>query len=155
MAKEKKARYIVELDLILETFQFHILEKRLEIARQISNACKRKMLDHLQLLKQNQEYQYWLKQPKSEERSNKLTDLREQYDVSKTGAERIVKNMGKHFKQKKPKNPKHKQKVHLDSMLYKKLPLPYGSRFLTIYSTLKQKKFNLKNTVTSFGRRKE
>ena len=103
MAKEKKARYIVELDLILETFQFHILEKRLEIARKISNACKRKMLDNLQLLKQNEEYQYWLKQPKSKERSNQLTELREQYDVSKTGAERIVKDMGKHFKQKKPK----------------------------------------------------
>src|SRR6476620_11701236 len=112
MAKEKKARYIVELDLILETYQFHILEKRLEIARKISNACKSKMLDNLRLLKQNQEYQYWLKQSKSKERSNQLTDLREQYDVSKTGAERIVKDMGKHFKQKKPKNPKHKQKVH-------------------------------------------
>ena len=42
MAKEKKARYIVELDLILETFQFHILEKRLEIARTISNAFSTK-----------------------------------------------------------------------------------------------------------------
>ena len=51
MAEEKKARYIVELDLIPETFQFHILEKRFEIARKISNACKRKMLDNLQLLK--------------------------------------------------------------------------------------------------------
>ena len=57
MAKEKKARYIVELDLILETFQFHILEKRLEIARKISNACKSKILDNLRLLKQNQDYQ--------------------------------------------------------------------------------------------------
>ena len=123
MAKEKKARYIVELDLILETFQFHILEKRFEIARKISNACKSKMLDNLQLLKQNQEYQYWLKQPKSKERSNQLTDLREQYDVSKTGAERIVKDMGKHFKQKKPKNPKHKQKVHLDSLVVQKIAL--------------------------------
>ena len=106
MAKEKKARYIVELDLILETFQFHILEKRLEIARKISNACKRKMLDHLQLLRQNQEYQYWLKQPKSEERSNQLTELREQYDVSKTGAERIVKDMGKHYKTKETQKSK-------------------------------------------------
>ena len=62
------------------------------------------MLDHLQLLRQNEEYQYWLKQSKSKERSNQLTELREQYDVSKTGAERIVKDMGKHFKQKKPNN---------------------------------------------------
>ena len=71
LTKEKKARYIVELDLILETFQFHVLEKRLEIVRKISNACKRKMLDYLQLLKQNKEYQYWLRQPKSKERSIK------------------------------------------------------------------------------------
>jgi hypothetical protein len=74
MAKEKKARYVVELDLILETFQ------------------------------------YWSKQPKLKERSNQLTELREQYDVSKTGAERIVKDMGKHFKQKKPKKLNQKQK---------------------------------------------
>ena len=123
MAKEKKARYVLELNLILEPFQFHILEKRLEIARNISNACKSKMLKNLQLLKQNQEYQYWLKQPKSVERSNELKALREQYDVSKTGAERIVKDMGKHFKQKKSKNPKNKQKVHLDSLVVQKIAL--------------------------------
>jgi hypothetical protein len=32
MTKEK-ARYIVELTILLEAFQFHILEKRVEIAR--------------------------------------------------------------------------------------------------------------------------
>jgi len=49
--------------------------------------------------------------------------LREQYDLSKIGAERIVKDMGKHYKQKKPKNPKHKQKVHLDSLVVQKIAL--------------------------------
>ena len=144
MAKEKKARYIVELDLILETFQFHILEKRLEIARKISNACKRKMLDHLQLLRQNQEYQYWLKQPKSEERSNQLTELREQYDVSKTGAERIVKDMGKHYKKKKPKNPKNKQRVHLDSLVVQKIALAVWDSVSDYLFNSKTKKVHFK-----------
>ena len=121
MAREKKTRYIVELDLSLELFQFHTLEKRFEIARKIYNACKGKMLDNLKKLKKNEEYQYWLKQPKSEDRTQKLSSIREQYDLSKTGAERIVKNMGKYFKQKKPKNPKNKQRVHLDSHVTQKI----------------------------------
>jgi hypothetical protein len=113
LAKNKKARYIVELDILLETFQFHILEKRFEIARHIYNSCKGKMMGNLELMRANQEYRFWLKQPKSENRSEILTKIRESYDVSQTGAERIVKDMGKHFKQKKSKNPKHKQKVQL------------------------------------------
>ena len=121
MTKEKKARYIVELDLSLELFQFHTLEKRFEIARKIYNACKGKMLGNLKKLKENEEYQYWLKQPKSEDRTQMLSSLREQYDLSKTGAERIVKDMGKHFKQKKPKNPKNKQRVQLDSHVTQKI----------------------------------
>jgi hypothetical protein len=104
----------------LETFQFHILEKRVEIARHIYNSCKGKMMGSLELMRADQEYEFWLKQPKSEDRSEKLTKIREAYDVSQTGAERIVKDMGKHFKQKKPKNPKHKQKVHLDSLVVQK-----------------------------------
>ena len=123
MAKEKKARYIIELDVLPEVFQFHILEKRFEIARHIYNSCKGKILDNLKQMRKNEQYQFWLKQPKSEERSQKLKDIREQYDVSKTGAERIVKDMGKHFKQRKPKNPKHKQKVHLDSHVVQKIAL--------------------------------
>ncbi|MFY3791397.1 hypothetical protein ACOQFO_06835 [Ureibacillus sp. MALMAid1270] len=33
MDKDEKARYVVELDVVLEMFQFHILEKRFEIGR--------------------------------------------------------------------------------------------------------------------------
>ncbi|EKN65446.1 IS transposase [Neobacillus bataviensis LMG 21833] len=123
MAKETKTRYIVELDLLLETLQFNTLEKRFEIARHISNACKRKMMDKIQLLRADEDYQYWLKQDKSEKRSERLKEIREKYDVSKTGAERIVKEMGKHFKQKKSKDKKHKQKVHLDSHIVQKIAL--------------------------------
>lgn len=144
MAKEKKPRYIVELDLMIERFQFHILEKRFEIARKISNSCKKKMLDNLQLLKQNPEYQYWLKQPKSEERSVKLKELREQYNLSKTGAERIVKDMGKHFKQRKPKNPLQKQKVHLDSMVVQKIALAVWESISKYLFNPKTKKVHFK-----------
>ena len=42
MAKEKKARYVVELDLIPETFQFHILEKRFEIPEKYLMLAKEK-----------------------------------------------------------------------------------------------------------------
>ena len=31
MAKEKKIRYIVEIDVLLETFQLHILETRFKL----------------------------------------------------------------------------------------------------------------------------
>lgn len=123
MAKEKKLRYIVELDVLLETFQLHILETRFEIARHISNACKGKMLENIALMRADEEYQSWLKKEKSEVRSAALREIRENYDVSQTGAERIVKEMGKHFKQKKPENSKHKQKVHLDSHVVQKIAL--------------------------------
>jgi hypothetical protein len=39
MPIEKKTRYIVELDVLIETFQFHILVKRFEVACNLSNAC--------------------------------------------------------------------------------------------------------------------
>ncbi|MCM3727662.1 transposase [Neobacillus cucumis] len=123
MSKERKIRYIVELDVLLETFQLHILETRFEIARHISNACKGKMLENIALMRADEEYQSWLKKEKSEVRSAALGEIREKYDVSQTGAERIVKEMGKHFKQKKPNNSKHKQKIHLDSHLVQKIAL--------------------------------
>ena len=44
MPKEKNTRYIVELDVLIETFQFHILVKRFEIACNLSNACKLVMM---------------------------------------------------------------------------------------------------------------
>jgi len=68
LAKEKKIRYIVELDVLLETFQLHILETRFEIARHISNACKGKMLENIALMRADKEYQLWLKEEKSEVR---------------------------------------------------------------------------------------
>ncbi|WP_222119493.1 hypothetical protein, partial [Siminovitchia fortis] len=64
-----------------------------------------------------------LKQEKSKTRTKKLIEIREAYDISKTGAERIVNHMGKHFLSKKPKNEKHKQKVHLDSHVVQKIAL--------------------------------
>jgi hypothetical protein len=54
-------------------------------------------------MRAHQEYQFWLKQPKSEDRSGKLTKIREAYDVSQTGAERIVKDMGKHSNKRNQK----------------------------------------------------
>ncbi|MFS0647249.1 hypothetical protein [Siminovitchia sp. 179-K 8D1 HS] len=67
MAK-KGPRYVVELFLKTEMFQVHILEKRLEIGCHIYNACKRKMLDHIQQMRKDQTYQFWLKQEKSKTR---------------------------------------------------------------------------------------
>ncbi|TWD93392.1 hypothetical protein FB550_11529 [Neobacillus bataviensis] len=71
----------------------------------------------------SKEYQSWSKKEKSEVRSAALGEIREKYDVSQTGAERIVKEMGKHFKQKRRKDSKHKQKVHLDSHVVQKIAL--------------------------------
>ncbi|MDR4950473.1 hypothetical protein [Neobacillus cucumis] len=123
MTKEKKTRYIVELDVHLETFQLHILETRFETARHIYNACKGKLLENISHMRADEEYQIWMREEKSEERSIALRKIREKFNVSQTGAERIVKAMGKHFKQKKPKKPKHKQKVHLDSHVVQKIAL--------------------------------
>ncbi|MBM7652583.1 transposase [Neobacillus cucumis] len=143
MAKEKKSRYIAELDLHLETFQLHILETRFEIARHIYNACKGKMLENISYMRADEEYKSWLREEKSEERSIALRKIREKFNISQTGAERIVKSMGKHFKQKKPKNPKHKQKVHLDSHVVQKIALQVW-KSISDYLFNKSKKVHFK-----------
>ena len=146
MAKEKKSRYIVELDVHLETFQLHILETRFEVARHIYNACKGKMLENISLMRADEEYQFWMKDEKSQERSDALKKIRGKFDVSQTGAERIVKEMGKHFKQKKPKNSKHKQKVHKDSHVVQKIALQVW-RSISDYLFGKGKKTLLETVV--------
>lgn len=143
MAKEKKARYIIELDLFVELFQFHILEKRFEIARHIYNCCKGKMLENIIFLREDKDYQYWLGQEKSEERTERLKEIRDSYAVSQTGAERIVKDMGKHFLQKKPKNKKNKQKVHLDSHVIQKIAL-------AVWNSISDYLFNKKSKQIHF-----
>ena len=84
MSKEKKSRYIVELDVHLETFQLHILETRFEIARHIYNACKGKMLENISLMRADEGYQFWMREEKSEERSSALKKSKEKFDVSQT-----------------------------------------------------------------------
>jgi hypothetical protein len=43
MGKATSPSYSITLDLITETFQEHTLDKRFEIARQIYNACLKKL----------------------------------------------------------------------------------------------------------------
>jgi hypothetical protein len=115
MGAETKARFILELDMKPELFQFHILEKRFEIGRKMYNACKHVMWEQMQRMFKDPAYQQVLKQPKSEERSEKLRMIRESYNVSKTGAERIIDPMYKHFISKQTKK-NGKPLLHFDSL---------------------------------------
>lgn len=120
MVEKKKQRFILELDMKPEVFEFHILEKRFEIGRKISNACKGVMLKHLKKLYKDSQYQFWLKSKKSKERTKQLTAIRNSYGVSKTGTEKIVEDMGKHFISKmKRKNGKNIP--HIDSHTVQKV----------------------------------
>jgi len=120
MPKPKKPRYILELDLNTELFHEHILEKRMEIGRKLFNACKSMLMKQIRLMRNNADYKDCLLQEKSELRSEKLKEIRESFDVSKTGAERLIKEMGTHFLSKK-KSRNSKQKVHLDSHTVQKI----------------------------------
>ena len=76
MVKEKKLRYIVEFDVNIETFQLQIVETRFEIARHIYNACKGKMLENIFHLRDDEEFQFWIREEKSEERLSALRKIR-------------------------------------------------------------------------------
>jgi hypothetical protein len=116
----KNGRFVLELDLKLEPFEFHILEKRFEIGRQISNACKGVMKNQLKKLKKDPHYQFWLKSETTKKRSDQLNSIRNSYGLSKTGAEQIVKDMGKHYSSKMKRN-NGKPIPHLDSHTVQKI----------------------------------
>ncbi|MDR6999853.1 hypothetical protein J2Y67_002308, partial [Neobacillus niacini] len=90
--------YVISLPLKVEKGQEHILEKRLNIGRNIYNACLGEAWRRYKYMIRNPRYWKAVRMPKGKERNQLLTQLKEQYGVRKFDLNRYVQGMGRKFK---------------------------------------------------------
>ena len=91
------ANYVLTLPLKTELWQNHILEKRLNIARMIYNACLREILKRNKKMKNSFEYKD-VKKINEKEQSKKYKELDKKYLISKFELNKFVKPMTQKFK---------------------------------------------------------
>ena len=82
MGKATTPSFILELELRLDSHQKATLTKKLNVARQIYNACLNRSLKCLHSVLADPEYRDLLKQEKSDERKTKLKDIEYRYGYS-------------------------------------------------------------------------
>jgi hypothetical protein len=90
--------YILNLPLGTEVWQEDILSKRLEMARNIYNACLGELMKRYRRMKQDKEYRYWIQQKQSKERTQAFKELHKKYGISEYAIHSYVKPMQHHFK---------------------------------------------------------
>jgi len=93
------ANYVLTLPLKTEKWQEDILEKRLNIARQIYNACLGEILSRYRLMQRQKEYGLAMKMEKGKKRNAIFNKLRKDFGVTKFDLNKFVKPMGQKFKQ--------------------------------------------------------
>ena len=91
--------YVLTLPLKVETWQEHILEKRLNIGRNIYNACLGEAWRRYKYMIRNPRYWEAVRMPKGKERNQLLNQFKEQYGVRKFDLNMYVQGMGRKFKQ--------------------------------------------------------
>ncbi len=87
------------LPLKVETWQEHILEKRLNIGRNIYNACLGEAWRRYKYMIRNPRYWEVVRMPKGKERNQLLDQWKEQYGFRKFDLNMYVQEMGRKFKQ--------------------------------------------------------
>ena len=90
--------YVLTLPLKVETWQEHILEKRLNIGRNIYNACLGEAWRRYQYMIRNPKYWEAIRMPKSKKRSQLLNEFKKQYGVRRFDLNKYVQEMGRKFK---------------------------------------------------------
>ncbi len=90
--------YVLTLPLKTERWQEHILEKRLDIARTIYNACLGEALRRYKYMIRNPGYWKAVRMEKGKERNQRLQQFKEQYGVQKYSLNMYVQEMGRKFK---------------------------------------------------------
>ena len=90
--------YVMTLPLKVETWQENIIEKRLNIGRNIYNACLGEAWRRYKCMTRNPGYWEAIRMPKSKERNQLLNQFKEQYGVRKFDLNRYVQEMGRKFK---------------------------------------------------------
>ena len=92
------SNFILTLKLDTENFQEDILNKRLEISRNIYNGCLGELYKRYNHMKESNEYRKVLNMTKGKERNTNFNELNKQYGLTEYSLHNFVKPMQKHFK---------------------------------------------------------
>ena len=92
------SNFILTLPLQAEKFQEDILNKRLEIARKMYNACLNELFKRYRTMQQSKEYQKTCKMSKGKDRNKMLSELNKQYGVTEYSLHAYIRPMQARFK---------------------------------------------------------
>ncbi len=90
--------FILTLELDVEIYQENILDKRLEMSRNIYNSCLGELFKRYNTMKQSKEYKKVSKMPTSKERNQLFNELNKKYGLTEYSLHEYVSPMQKHFK---------------------------------------------------------
>lgn len=92
------SNFILTLKLNTQPFEESILNKRLNIGRQMYNACLNELNKRYRALQQSKEYKKACKMTKSKERNKLFNSLNKKYGLTEYSLHDFVKQMQHHFK---------------------------------------------------------
>ena len=92
------SNYILTLKLDTEIYQENIINKRLEISRNIYNSCLGDLYKRYNHMKESKEYRKVIKMTKGKERNAKFNELNKKYILTEYSLHDFVKPIQKHFK---------------------------------------------------------
>ena len=93
-----KPTFVLTLKLNTEKYQEDILNKRLEIGRQIYNACLNELFKRYRTMKQSKLYQEALKMKKTKERNKQFRKINKAFGLTEYSLHDFVKPIQHHFK---------------------------------------------------------
>lgn len=92
------SNFILTLPLRTQPYQETILNKRLEIARQMYNECLGELYKRYRTMKQSKEYQKVLKMTKGKERNKLFNELNKKHGLTEYSLHTYIKSSQKQFK---------------------------------------------------------
>lgn len=93
------SNFTLTLKLDTEKYQEDILNKRLEISRNIYNSCLGELYKRYNHMRESKEYRKVVKMAKSKERNKKFNELNNKYGLTEYSLHAYVKPMQHHFKE--------------------------------------------------------
>jgi hypothetical protein len=93
-----KPTFVLTLKLNTQKYQKDVLDKRLDIGRQIYNACLNELFKRYRRMKQSKIYQKTLKMSKSKERNKEFREINKAFGLTEYSLHKFVKPMQHHFK---------------------------------------------------------
>lgn len=97
MAKAKTESFVLELELVVNPHELKVIQKKLNVGRQIYNACLGEALKCLHKVQSDPEYRSLLKEPTSRERNARLREIECKYGYSEYQLHTWVTDCKKHF----------------------------------------------------------